>query len=137
VRHVGEGEAAHYLKLAHSVIVPAYAALIGEAVTFATQGGVDYATVIEVLEAGPLRSQQLSLKAPMLRDRTFADPPSDIDTAVKDLDLALGAAAGLGVTTPFAATARLLMTSSQAHGDGKLDIWSVIRTLETLAAVER
>jgi 3-hydroxyisobutyrate dehydrogenase-like beta-hydroxyacid dehydrogenase len=137
VRHVGEAEAAHYLKLAHSVIVPAYAALIGEAVTFATQGGVDYATVIEILEAGPLRSQQLSLKAPMLRDRTFADPPSDIDTAVKDLDLALGAAAGLGVTTPFAATARLLMTSSQAHGDGKLDIWSVIRTLETLAAVDR
>jgi 3-hydroxyisobutyrate dehydrogenase-like beta-hydroxyacid dehydrogenase len=137
VRHVGEGEAAHYLKLAHSVIVPAYAALIGEAVTFATQGGVDYATVIEILEAGPLRSQQLSLKAPMLRDRAFADPPSDIDTAAKDLDLALSAAAGLGVTAPFASTARQLMTSCQAHGDGKLDIWSVIRAFETLAAVER
>ncbi len=137
VRHVGEGEAAHYLKLAHSIIVAAYAALIGEAVTFATQGGVDYATVIEILEAGPLKSQQLTLKAPMLRDRTFADPPSDIDTAAKDLDLGLSAAIGVGVSAPFAATARQLMTSSQAHGDGRLDIWSVIRTLETLAAAER
>jgi len=137
VRHVGEGEAAHYLKLAHSIVVGSYAALIGEAVTFAAQGGVDYGTVIEILEAGPLGSRQLSLKAPMLRDRTFGNPPSDIDTAAKDLDLALTAAAGVGVTTPFAATARQLMTSCQAHGEGDLDIWSVIRALETLAAVER
>ena len=54
VRHVGDGEAAHYLKLAHSIVVGAYAALIGEAVTFAAQGGVDYGTVVDVLEAGPL-----------------------------------------------------------------------------------
>lgn len=137
VRHVGDGEAAHYLKLAHSIVVGAYAALIGEAVTFAAQGGVDYGTVIEILEAGPLGSRQLSLKAPLLRDRTFGSPPSDIDTAAKDLDLALAAAVGVGVTTPFAATARQLMTSCQAHGEGDLDIWSVIRALETLAAVER
>ncbi len=137
VRFVGPGEAAHYLKLAHSIVVGAYAALIGEAVTFAAQGGVDYDTVIEVLEAGPLGSRQLSLKAPMLRDRTFGDPPSDVDTAAKDLDLALDAAVRVGTVTPFAATARQLMTSRQAHGEGKLDIWSVIRSLEALAAVER
>ena len=77
-----------------------------------------------------MRSRQLSLKAPMLRDRTFADPPSDIDTAAKDLDLALGAATGVGTVTPFAATARQLMTARQAHGEGDLDIWSVIRSFE-------
>lgn len=137
VRHVGDGEAAHYLKLAHSIVVGAYAALIGEAVTFAAQGGVDYGTVVDILEAGPLGSRQLSLKAPMLRDRTFSNPPSDIDTAAKDLDLALTAAVGVGVTAPFAATARQLMTSCQARGEGDLDIWSVIRAFETLAAVER
>ena len=137
VRHVGPGEAAHYLKLAHSIVVAAYAALIGEAVTFAAKGGVDYATVIDVLEAGPLGSRQLSLKAPMLRERAFSDPPSDIDTAAKDLDLALSAGVGVGVPTPFAATVRQLMTSRQAHDEGDLDIWSVIRSLEALAAVER
>lgn len=137
VRHVGEGEAAHYLKLAHSIVVGAYAALIGEAVTFAAKGGVDYATVIDILEAGPLGSQQLSLKAPLLRHRSFADPPSDINTAAKDLDLALDAAIDVGAVTPFAATVRQLMTSRQAHGEGDLDIWSVIRSLEALGAVER
>ncbi len=137
VRHVGEGEAAHYLKLAHSIVVGAYAALIGEAVTFAAKGGVDYATVIDILEAGPLGSRQLSLKAPLLRDRSFADPPSDINTAAKDLDLALDAAVDVGAVTPFAATVRQLMTSRQAHGEGDLDIWSVIRSLEALGAVER
>ncbi|MEP6649577.1 MAG: NAD(P)-dependent oxidoreductase [Lapillicoccus sp.] len=136
VHYVGEGEAAHYLKLAHSIVVGAYAALIGEAVTFAVKGGVDYATVIDILEAGPLGSRQLSLKAPMLRDRSFTDPPSDIDTAAKDLDLALNAAIGVGAVTPFAATVRQLMTSRQAHGEGDLDIWSVIRSLEALSAVE-
>jgi 3-hydroxyisobutyrate dehydrogenase-like beta-hydroxyacid dehydrogenase len=137
VRYVGAGEAAHYLKLAHSIVVAAYAALIGEAVTFAAKGGVDYATVIDVLEEGPLGSRQLTLKAPVLRERAFADPPSDIDTAAKDLDLALGAAATVSSPVPFTATARQLMTSRQAQGEGDLEIWSVIRAFEALAAVDR
>lgn len=137
VRHVGAGEAAHYLKLAHSVVVGAYAALIGEAVTFATRGGVDYDTTIDVLESGPLASAQLTLKAPMLHSRDFGDPPSDVDTAAKDLDLVLAAARAAGVPMPLTSTARALFTVQQAHDEGDLDVWSVIRALETMASTPR
>jgi 3-hydroxyisobutyrate dehydrogenase-like beta-hydroxyacid dehydrogenase len=135
VLYVGEGEAAHYLKLAHSAIVGAYAALLGEAVTFARQGGVDYDTVIDVLESGPLASQQLTLKAPMLHSREFDNPPSDIDTAAKDLDLVLLAARGASVPMPLTAAVRQLFSIQQARGEGDLDIWSVIRAFEAMADV--
>lgn len=135
VLYVGEGEAAHYLKLAHSAIVGAYAALVGEAVTFASRGGVDYDTVIDVLESGPLASQQLTLKAPLLHSRSFESPPSDVDTAAKDLDLVLLAAQGARIPMPVTAAVRQLFTVQQARGEGGLDIWSVIRALEAMGDV--
>lgn len=133
VLYVGEGEASHYLKLAHSAIVGAYAALVGEAVTLARLGGVDYDTVIDVLESGPLASQQLSLKAPLLHSRQFSGPPSDVDTAAKDLDLVLLAAQGARVPMPLTAAVRQVFGIQQARGEGNLDIWSVIRAFEAMA----
>jgi len=135
VRYVGQEEAAHFLKLAHSVVVGVYAALIGEAVTFAQVGGVDYDTVIDVLAGGPLSSQQLSLKAPLLKSRNFSQPPSDVNTAAKDLDLVLMAARGSRVPMPLTAAVLQLMTAQQARGEGASDIWSVIRAFEAMAHV--
>jgi len=135
VRYVGEDEAAHFLKLAHSVVVGVYAALVGEAVTFARGGGVDYDTVIDVLAGGPLASEQLTLKAPLLKSREFGHPPSDVNTAAKDLDLVLLAARGARVPMPLTAAVLQLMTAQQARGEGASDIWSVIRAFEAMADI--
>ncbi len=133
VLYVGGGEASHFLKLAHSVLVAGYAALVGEAITLAHRGGVDYDLAIDVLESGPLASRQLTLKAPMLHSREFAEPPSDIDTAAKDLDLVLASSRAARVPMPLTGLVRELMAGEQAHGDGASDIWSVIRAFERLA----
>ena len=132
---VGDLEAAHYLKLVHSTIVGVYAALLGEALTLGQAGGVDYAQMIDILEAGPIGSVQLTLKAQTLKNREFLSPPSDIDTAAKDLDLILDTARKDSVPMPLTAAVRQLMSFAQARGDGKKDIYAVLESSEALAGI--
>jgi len=135
VHHVGAGDAAATLKLVHSLIVGVYSAMIGEALAFGERGGLDLATIVDVLEAGPLGSRQLTLKAPVLKARAFAAPPSDIDTAAKDMDLILATARHDTMPLPLAATARQLMAMAQARGDGKREIYAILETSEALAGL--
>ena len=132
---VGTDETAHYLKLVHSAIVGVYAALLGEALTFGARGGVDFDQMVDILEAGPLGSVQLSLKAPALKARDFDHPPSDIDTAAKDLDMILETARHAAVPMPLTAAVRQIMAVAQAHGQGKRDIYAILETFESLAAM--
>lgn len=136
VLYVGEGAVAAYLKLVHSAIVGVYAALIGEALTLGEVGGVDLSQMLDILTEGPLGSVQLSLKAPMLKERSFTDPPSDIDTAAKDLDLVLAAGRDSAIPMVLTSAVRQLMTQRQAAGLGKQDIWSILETFESMAGLD-
>ncbi len=136
VLNVGDGEMAHYLKLVHSAIVGVYAALIGEALAFGEKGGLDFNQMIDVLESGPLGSTQLTLKAPMLKERRFENPPSDINTAAKDLDLVLSAAKDCAASMPLTSAVRQIMTQQQAAGAGRRDIWSILEAFEAMSALE-
>jgi 2-hydroxy-3-oxopropionate reductase len=137
VHHVGEGHSAAYLKLVHSLIVGVYSSMIGEALAFGERGGLDLDTMIDILEAGPLGSRQLTLKAPILKERRFTSPPSDIDTAAKDMDLILDTARRDAMPLPLASTVRQLMASAQAGGRGKRDIYSILETFEALAGLPK
>jgi 3-hydroxyisobutyrate dehydrogenase-like beta-hydroxyacid dehydrogenase len=128
--HVGEGEAAAYLKLVHSMIVGTYSAMLGEALAFGERGGLALSTMVDILEAGPLGSRQLTLKAPILKERRFASPPSDIDTAAKDVDMILDTARKDAMPLPIMASVRQMMANAQAHGGGKRDIYSILEAFE-------
>lgn len=135
VRDVGRGEEAVYLKLVHSTLVAVYSAMLGEALAFGERGGLDLGATVDVLEQGPLGSRQLSLKAETVKARDFDDPPSDVDTAAKDVDLVLEAARELAVPMPLTAAVRQVMAHQQARGAGKRDIWSVLEAFESLAGL--
>ena len=135
--HVGEGEAAAYLKLVHSLIVGVYSAMIGEALAFGEKGGLSLQTMVDVLEAGPLGSRQLTLKAPILKARDFETPPSDIDTAAKDVDIILETARRDHTPLPLLSAARQIMAHAQAAGGGKRDIYSILEAFEGLAGLSR
>lgn len=137
VDHVGAGEAAAYLKLVHSLIVGVYSSMIGEALAFGRKGGLSLETMIDVLERGPLGSRQLSLKAPILKARDFNQPPSDIDTAAKDVDIILDAGRRDATPLPLLSAARQMMAAAQARGDGKRDIYAVLETFEGFAGLDR
>ena len=112
VQALGEAEEAAYLKLVHSLIVGVYSAMIGEALAFGQKGGLPLAAIVDVLEAGPLGSRQLTLKAPILRERRFDAPPSDIDAAAKDVDLILDAARADRAPLPLTSAVRQLMAAA-------------------------
>ena len=135
VRHVGAGDAAAYLKLVHSLIVGVYSSMLGEALALGQRGGLDMDTMVDVLEAGPLGSRQLTLKAPILKQRRFDDPPSDIDTAAKDVDMILDTARRDAMPLPVTAAVRQVMAMAQATGGGRRDIYSVLETFERLAGL--
>lgn len=137
ITNVGTGEEAVYLKLVHSTLVAVYSAMIGEALTFGERGGADLTEMVDIVEQGPLGSKQLSLKAPMLKARAFADPPSDVDTAAKDIDLVLDAARLLAVPMPITSAVRQVMAHQQARGGGRRDIWSIIEAFESLASLPK
>ena len=136
VHHVGKGDSAAYLTLVHSLIVGVYSSMIGEALTFGQRGGLTLETMLDILEAGPLGSRQLTLKTPMLKARSFNNPPSDIDTAAKDIDLILDTARSDQTPLPLTAIARQMMANAQAHGDGKQEIYSILEVFERLAGIQ-
>ncbi len=135
VHYVGEAEAAAYLKLVHSMIVGVTSIMMGEALAFGERGGLDLATMVDILEGGPLGSKQLTLRAPTIKERRFDSPPSDIDTAAKDVDLILDTARRDTTPLPLTSAARQIMAAAQARGDGKRDIYAVLETIEALAGV--
>lgn len=135
--HVGLGEEAAYLKLVHSLIVGVYSAMVGEALAFGERGGLGLDLMIDVLEGGPLGSRQLTLKAPILKARAFEAPPSDIDTAAKDVDMILETARADAMPLPLLSTARQVMAAAQAAGSGRRDIYSILETFESLGGLKR
>lgn len=135
VHYVGEAEAAAYLKLVHSMIVGISSAMMGEALAFGQRGGLDLSTMIDILESGPLGSKQLTLRAPTIKARRFDAPPSDIDTAAKDVDMILDTARRDATPLPVTAAARQMMAAAQARGEGRRDIYAVLETFEALAGL--
>ena len=133
--HVGPGETAAYLKLVHSLIVGIYSAMIGEALSFGEKGGLDLALMVDILEAGPLGSRQLTLKAPILKERRFDSPPSDIDTAAKDVDMILNTARHDAMPLLVLSAVRQIMAAAQADGGGKRDIYAILETFERLGGI--
>ena len=135
VRYIGEGDGAAYLKLVHSLIIGTYSAMIGEAIAFGERGGLDLGLIVDVLEAGPLGSKQLSLKAPVIKARDFDAPPSDIDTAAKDVDLILDTARRDHMPLPVISAVRQMMAAAQARGHGRRDIYSILEEFEAQAGL--
>jgi 2-hydroxy-3-oxopropionate reductase len=133
--HVGRGEEAGYLKLVHSLVVGTYSAMIGEALAFGEKGGLDLSLMIDVLEGGPLGSRQLTLKAPVLKARDFDAPPSDIDTAAKDVDMILQTAQRDAMPLPILSSVRQVMAAAQAVQGGKRDIYAILETFERLGGL--
>lgn len=133
--HVGPDSSAAYLKLVHSLIVGVYSAMLGEALAFGEKGGLDLGLMVDILESGPLGSKQLTLKAPILKGRQFDNPPSDIDTAAKDVDMILDTARKDAMPLPILSAVRQMMAAAQASGDGKRDIYSIFETSERLGGL--
>ncbi len=135
VHYVGEGERVHYLKLVHSIIVGVYAAMIGEAFMFGERGGVEWEQMIDIIQNGPLGSTFLGYNVDLLKERAYKRSGSDINTAAKDLDLALQTAHAMHIPMPMTSLVRQLMSTMQANQNGDTAIFAIVDLFEEMAGM--
>jgi 2-hydroxy-3-oxopropionate reductase len=102
--HVGGSGQGQLVKLVNNFIGGVALAGAAEGLLLGLRGGVRLATMMEVLAAGSAASVSLELLADRLARADF-EPGFSLANRLKDMDLALEAARGLGAETPVGAVA--------------------------------
>jgi len=77
---------------------------LAEALALVSRAGVEQGKLVEVLQSSMGRAPVLDIKAPLMIDRRF-EPSFPLRLMHKDLGLALGLAADLGIPLPATAAA--------------------------------
>ena len=133
VRHMGPAGAGQATKLTNNLLAAAHMAVLAEAVALATREGLDPAAVYEVISRGTGDSRVLRNRFPVPGVLDHAPASNDwaalfpVDLLVKDVTLALAAAAEHDLDMPITALALERYHSAQAVGFGALDYSAVAR----------
>ena len=122
--YCGTAEQARVLKLLVNIIVGVTPALVGEALAFGEQSGIDRTMILDAIGASAGASPVIGYKLDMLKRKDWT-AMATIDTVAKDLDLALQWGRARGVSMPFTALAQQTNTAYQASGHGQLDFFAV------------
>jgi len=134
--HVGNGEEARYLKLVLNMMVGLTSAMTAEALTFGERGGMDWKTMIEIVNNSVVASPLVGYKAQMLKDRNFA-PAFTAAQMAKDFDLALETGRANNVPMPLTSMTRQFLGTMKATGKGELDFFGYVTLLEEMAGLKK
>lgn len=132
--YLGPSEQARYLKIAINMMVGMTSAMLGEAMTLAERGGVEWTQMIDVINNSVVASPLVGYKANMLATRDFS-PMFTSSQMAKDFDLALEAGRNGNVPMPLTAVARQFLGAMIASGRGELDFFAYVTLLEELAGL--
>jgi 3-hydroxyisobutyrate dehydrogenase len=125
VLHVGTGVEGSSLKLAVNAWLTASTVAISDVLALCDSLGLDHATLVDALEAGPLAMPYALAKVRMMDAHSF-EPGFAVQLALKDVDLSLNSA---GVTPLFQAVRdRLAETVAAGHGDEDVAAVDFLRT---------
>jgi len=133
VRHMGPAGAGQATKLTNNLLAAAHMAVLAEAVALASREGLDPAAVYEVISSGTGDSRVLRNRFPVPGVLDHAPASNDwaalfpVDLLVKDVTLAMAAAAEHDLDMPITALALERYHSAQAVGFGALDYSAVAR----------
>jgi 3-hydroxyisobutyrate dehydrogenase len=119
------------MKLAVNVFLIAMVTGLAEATHFAKQHGLDLATFVAVIDAGPMASNVSKVKAAKLLTRDFTRQAA-IRDVLKNNQLVVDAARKARVATPLIDTCLALYGQTDELGFGDEDMVAVIRAIERL-----
>jgi len=108
----------HQMKLLHNYVALANAVVLTEAVVCARKGGVDIATLSEVLQTGGGDSTILRRIRPYLEEGDDSSFRFTISNACKDMGYYVGMAAAAKVPSGVAAAAHQVYVLAEAQGQG-------------------
>jgi 3-hydroxyisobutyrate dehydrogenase-like beta-hydroxyacid dehydrogenase len=134
VFHVGESEQARVLKLALNMMIAATAQLLAEAVVLGEAGGLDRATLLEVMGASAVGSPFVKYKTAPLVARDYTTTFA-LDNMHKDLAMALRAADEEGVALPLTARIDELVRACIGAGLGQTDLMALLPHLQQASGV--
>jgi len=122
------------MKMVINLVGAAALMSLGESLVLGTKAGLDPKQIIQVLEAGAMRSALISLKGPRILRRDFS-AQFPLKLMHKDLGLILATAAREGVSLPVTALIKELYQVACSRNQGDLDYSAIITILEELNGV--
>jgi 2-hydroxy-3-oxopropionate reductase len=129
---IGENGAGQTAKVANQIIVALNIEAVSEALVFASKLGADPAKVRQAIAGGFAGSRVLDVHGQRMIERTFK-PGFRVRLHKKDLELALRAAADLGIALPATAVAQQLFNACVARGGEDWDHSAMVKALEVMA----
>ena len=120
-------------KLAVNIFLITMVTGLVEAVHFASEQGLDVATVAAVLDAGPMASPISRLKLAKLGASDFSAQASIADV-LKNSRLVSEAARQAGIAAPLLDASYALYAETLALGEGSSDMIAVLRAIEARSA---
>ncbi len=129
--HVGDSGAGQIAKACNQIVVSATLLGVAEALTFATQQGVDAAKVRQALLGGSAYSKILEIHGQRMLDENYT-PGFKARLHRKDLGIVMAAAQAAGMALPGTALAAQLMNALVGNGSGELDSSALIEVIQQL-----
>ncbi len=132
--HVGDGEQARYLKLVLNLLVGTTGAVLAEALTLGRKGGLDWATMIDVIAESAAASPYVKYNAEPLKARDFA-PLFTTGQMVKDANLICEAGEAVGVPLTIGEAMRQHFLDTQAAGHNDKNLTAALLVVEEKAGL--
>jgi len=123
--YLGPCGAGARMKLVNNLALGLHRAVLAEALTFAEATGVDPATALAVLKAGPAYSRAMDVKGEKMLRRDFT-PEARLSQHLKDVRLILAAGERRWARLPLTELHRRLLEEAEAAGLGERDNSAII-----------
>ena len=123
--HLGPAGSGSRMKLAVNLVLDLNRAVLAEGLAFAESLGLDPATTLKVLQAGPASSAVMETKGEKMLRRDF-EPQARLAQHLKDVKLILNTGAAAGARLPMSDVHRILLENLVESGSGDLDNSAII-----------
>jgi 3-hydroxyisobutyrate dehydrogenase len=134
--YLGEGEQARLMKLVINLMIGQTSAMLAEALSLGSKGGLAWADLWQVIGASAVASPIVKAKSVQLSQRDFT-PTFTVPQMLKDIDLILAEGDALQVPLLQTAMTRQMMQSALAQGWAEQDYAAIIKVVEQSAGIHQ
>lgn len=131
--YLGDTEQARLMKLVVNLMIVQTSAMLAEALTLGSKGGLDWQDMWRVIESSAVASPIVKAKAGALKERDFS-PTFTVNQMLKDLGLILDAGHGLHAPLPGTSLTRELMHAAAVEWADE-DYAAIIKAVEQMAGL--
>ena len=124
--HVGEAEEARAMKLVLNSMVAATSALLAEALAFGAKGGLDIATMLNVVNQSVVASPLIAYKTDMIVKDDYR-PAATLSMLQKDVNLFLATGSKAKLDMPLSTMVHRLYNDASERGLGERDFFVLVQ----------